>query len=62
MIKVADEFTPGIKFDIKTLESSRSAFASMSASWPRRSQDSPDREAIEIRRMAISDFRGSLFF
>jgi hypothetical protein len=29
MIKEADEFTPNNKFDIKTLESSHSAFASM---------------------------------
>ena len=46
MIKEADEFQPGNKFDIKG--SSHSAFASMSASWPRHSRDSPDREATEI--------------
>ena len=50
MIKEADEFQPGNKFDIKALEieSSHSAFASMPASWPRHSRDSPNREATEI--------------
>ena len=48
MIKEADEFQPGNKFDIKALESSHSAFASIPASWPRHSRDSPDREATEI--------------